>query len=337
MSTYYNPANPSKLSYDDCPEVVKDYLNYMLTIRGLSARTVNAYYVDLRTFFKYLVHARGIVSEDIDFDKIDISFIDISFVAQINKKEILEFLFYVTQNRANSAATRSRKISSLKGYFKYLCGRTGRLDKNPMDDIEMPSQKKRLPKYLTLDESITLLKNIQSDYIERDYCILTLFLNCGMRLSELVFLNNTDIKDDTIRVIGKGNKERIVYLNSACITALNDLLDANQKLENVQDKKALFVSKKTKKRLSARRVQQIVERCLDTAGLSEKGYSVHKLRHTAATLMYQHGGVDMLSLKEILGHVDVSTTQIYTHLDSAQLKKAAASSPLARIKKSQDK
>ena len=192
--------------------------------------------------------------------------------------------------------------------------------------------KKRLPKYLSLKEGMTLLQSVNSDFYERDYCILTLFLNCGMRLSELVNIRVTDIQDDgTIRIIGKGNKERLVYLNDACIKALHTLCIERAKIPNLQDKKALFVSKKTGKQLSARRVQQIVEKCLQAAGLSGKGYSPHKLRHTAATMMYQEGHVDMLALKEILGHAHVSTTEIYTHMATEQLREAVQSSPFAQV------
>lgn len=201
----------------------------------------------------------------------------------------------------------------------------------------MPVQKKRLPKYLSLDESLELLKSVESDFYTRDYCIITLFLNCGMRLSELVGLDVSDYKNDALRLIGKGNKERMVYLNCACTDAINALLDEIAILKNKKYTGALFISKRTGQRLTARRVQQIVSHCLQAAGLSGKGYSVHKLRHTAATLLYQHGKVDLLSLREILGHVDVSTTQIYTHLDSAQLKNAAKSSPLAHINSSGNK
>lgn len=337
MSTYINPINPRKHgNYDDCPPVVVEYLNYSETIRGLSPRTVNGYYIDLRTFFKFLILSRGLVPEDFQLDEIEINDynIDVSFIGKINKAEIYEFLYYVTRERSNSAATRARKLSSLKGFFRYLTSKTGQIKSNPVEDIESPNQKKRLPKYLSLDESVELLNNIQSDFYERDYCIITLFLNCGMRLSELVSINTTDIKGETIRIIGKGNKERIVYLNNACLEAVNALMDERSKISNLKDKDALFVSLRTGKRLSARRVQQIVNDCIKAAGLGDKGYSVHKLRHTAATLLYRYGHVDMLALKEMLGHADLSTTQIYTHLDTAELKNAAASSPLSNIKSS---
>lgn len=332
MSTYINASKPNQHgSYSDCPAVVTEYLLYSESIRGLSPRTVNGYYIDLRTFFKFIVWHRKLVPDDSVFEDISISDLDIDFIKKIDKSEIYEFLYYVTRERDNSAAARSRKLSSLRGFFKYLTNKTGQLERNPVDDIETPKQKKRLPKYLSLDESLELLKNIQSDFYERDYCMITLFLNCGMRVSELVSINTTDIKKDTLRVIGKGNKERTVYLNDSCQDAIDKLQKEISNMKNLKDEKALFVSKRTGKRLSVRRVQQIVEQALQTAGLAGKGYSVHKLRHTAATLMYQYGQVDMLALKEILGHVDVSTTQIYTHLDTKTLKEAAAASPLAQI------
>lgn len=338
MSTYINPLHPGRNNaYDDCPELVREYLKYSESIRGLSPRTVNAYYIDLRTFFKFLVFHRGGASidsapDDDGLETIEIKHLDLSFIQKIDKAEVYDFLYYVTRERANAAATRARKLSSLRGFFRYLTNKTGKLERNPVDDIETPKLKKRLPKYLTLEESKELLNNIQSDFFERDYCIITLFLNCGMRLTELVGININDVKDDTLRVIGKGNKERTVYLNEACIAAISLLMQARAKLPKLlPGEKAMFVSRKTGKRLSARRVQQLVTACLRAAGLDDKGYSVHKLRHTAATLMYQYGHVDMLALKEILGHADVSTTQIYTHLNTQQLKQAAAASPLSGI------
>jgi len=333
LSTYIDPRQPNKHGdYKDCPELVVRYLYDSETIRGLSPRTVNGYYIDLRTFFRFLMQAHGLVPADVSPDEIDIRRVDLDTIKSVTTSDIYEFLHYVTRERDNAPATRARKLSSLKGFYKYLCNKMKVLEINPTDDVETPALKKRLPKYLSLNEGVELLKNVQSDFYERDYCILTLFLNCGMRLSELVNINITDIHDDgTIRIVGKGNKERLVYLNDACNTALRRLCDERAKLPNLQDKKALFVSKHTGKRLSARRIQQIVDNCLKAAGLSGKGYSVHKLRHTAATLMYQEGHVDMLALKEILGHAHVSTTEIYTHMGTAQLRQAAQASPFAKL------
>lgn len=333
MSTYIDARHPNQHGdYKDCPPLVVRFLYDSETIRGLSPRTVNAYYIDLRTFFRFLKLHRGLVPADTPLDEIDVRDIELPFIRAVTTSEIYEYLHYVTRTRGNSPAARARKLSSLKGFFKYLCNKLKMLETNPADDVDTPALKKSLPKYLTLSEGVELLKNVQSDFYERDFCIITLFLNCGMRLSELVNIDLTDIRDDgTIRIVGKGNKERLVYLNDACLSSLRRLLDERRKMPNLQDKKALFVSRKTGRRLSARRVQQIVERSLRSAGLAGRGYSAHKLRHTAATLMYQEGGVDMLALKEILGHAHVSTTEIYTHMGTAQLKNAAQSSPFARL------
>lgn len=333
MSTYFDPRKPNAHGdYQDCPETVVHYLYDSEVIRGLSPRTVNGYYIDLRTFFRFLKCRRGLVPEGVELESITIKELDLDFVRTITPQDIYEFLYYVTRERDNAAATRARKLSSLKGYFKFLCNKQKLLTKNPTEDVDTPALKKRLPKYLSLEEGLELLKSVHSDFYERDYCILTLFLNCGMRLSELVNINLTDLNQDgTIRIVGKGNKERLVYLNNACTEALRSLCDERAKMEHLEDKKALFVSRKTGKRLSPRRIQQIVTGCLQAAGLAGKGYSVHKLRHTAATMMYQKGNVDMLALKEILGHAHVSTTEIYTHMGTQQLKKAAQASPFANI------
>ncbi len=333
MSTYINPNKPNiHTDYKDIPKDVTEFLYYSETIRGLSPRTINGYYIDLRTFFRYLSLKRGLVPPDTELDSIDVSNIDLPFIDEISKEEIYEFLYYITRQRSNSNATRARKLSSLKGFFRYMTVKSNKLSHNPTDDIETPAQKKRLPKYLSLEESLSLLKNLQTDWYERDYCIITLFLNCGMRLSELVGMDVNDIGTETIRIIGKGNKERMVYLNDACDFALKRYMESRAALLNLKEKNALFVSKKTGRRISARRVQQIVDQALQQAGLSGKGYSTHKLRHTAATLMYRFGDVDMLALKEILGHEHVSTTEIYTHISTEQLRDAAKATPLSSVK-----
>ena len=332
MSTYINPNKPNiHGDYKDVPKDVTEFLYYSETIRGLSPRTINGYYIDLRTFFRYLMLKRGLVDADTELESIDVSNIDREFITKISKEEIYEFLYYITRHRSNSNATRARKLSSLKGFFRYMTVKSNKLEHNPTDDIETPAQKKRIPKYLSLEESIELLKNIQSDWYERDYCIITLFLNCGMRLSELVGMDMNDIGNETIRIIGKGNKERMVYLNDACHFALKQYCDSRASLLNLKEKEALFISKRTGRRISARRVQQIVDHALQQAGLSGKGYSTHKLRHTAATLMYRFGNADMLALKEILGHEHVSTTEIYTHISTEQLRNAAQSTPLSTV------
>ena len=214
MSTYINPHKPGLRSdYSDMPALITEFLHYSETIRGLSMRTVNGYYIDLRTFCRFLMLHRGLVPADSDLNEINVSGIDLDFLKRVDKSEIYEFLYFVTRERSNASATRARKLSSLKGFFKYMTSKTGYLQRNPVEDLDAPAIKKRLPKYLSLDESIELLKNVQSESYERDYCIITLFLNCGIRLSELVGIQLSDIKADTLRVIGKGNKERMLYLN----------------------------------------------------------------------------------------------------------------------------
>lgn len=333
MSSYLNPAHPSRHApYTDVPKDVQDYLRYLETIINRSPRTVNGYYIDLRTFFRFLARYRSKDAAEQPLEQISVAGLDTDFIRAVTKEEIYEYLYYLSSQRQNQPAARARKLSSIKGFFHYMTAKAGILKIDPSEDISVPALRKALPKYLSLEESIDLLKNIQSDFYERDFCIITLFLNCGMRLSELVGIDMTDFKEDTIRIVGKGNKERLVYLNPACSDALRAYIDARAKLPNLRDKNALFVSKKTGKRLGNRRVEQIVSDCMRAAGLDGKGYSPHKLRHTAATLMYRHGDVDMLALKEILGHEHVSTTEIYTHINTQKLQDAANASPLSRMK-----
>ncbi len=319
--------------YSDCPKFLMDFLFYMQTIKGLSARTVEAYYIDMKLFLRYIYLKRNNFNSDILIDSIDISKLDISFLSGISQSDILSFLYYVMNERGNSAAARARKLSSLRGFYKYMTNKTNQLPYNPTDNIELPQNKKRLPKYLSLEQSMELLSNVETNFTSRDYCILVLLLNCGMRLSELVGIDISDIRDDTLRIIGKGNKERNIYLNSGCLNAIQDYLKERNTIVSPTVEPALFISQRHKTRLTPRSVQMIVEKCLKMAGLDGMGFSVHKLRHTAATLMYRSGGADMLALKEILGHEHVSTTEIYTHISNEELKKAAKSSPLSSFKK----
>ncbi len=328
MSTYVFSKNQN---FEDCPELVRTYLKYLLTHKDRSPRTVNAYYIDLRLLLKYIVQYRAGTLSDVIDDECDITHLDIDFFKSVTRSEVFDFLYFVLENRKNSVATRARKLSSFKGFFKYLTVSEGKLTHNPLKDIESAKPKKKIPKYLTLEESKELL-NVASHKGEREFCMLTLFLNCGMRLSELRDINISTISEDRIKVIGKGRKERFVYINGSCKDAIEKYLAKRAQIEKIIDSDALFLSDRTGKRLSARRLQQIVENAIKTAGLGDKGISVHKLRHTAATLLYQHGGADMLALKEILGHEHVSTTEIYTHISDEQLKKAATSSPLANFK-----
>lgn len=316
----------------EAPPVIREFLGYLGTIRGKSPKTVEEYYLDLRTFFRYIKQNRGLVAADTPFEKIDISDIDLDLIKTINLTQVFEYMNFLISERSNGTATRSRKVSSLRSFFRYLTNKTGKLKMNPVEELETPKQKKSLPRFLSLEQSLELLSKVEGKTRERDYCILILFLNCGMRLSELVGINLNDIhfSDCTVKITGKGNKERMIYLNEACIDAINRYLAVRPK-EALIDKNALFISGQ-RKRISPKTVQYLVKKYLAEIELGGPGYSVHKLRHTAATLMYQHGHVDIRVLKDILGHENLGTTEIYTHLSSDQMASAAASNPLSHVK-----
>lgn len=316
-----------------CPPVIRDFLTYNETIRGKSSRSVEGYYLDLQTFFRYILLIRGKVQKDTEFENISIESVDIALIKTITISDLYGFMVYCKEERQNGAASRARKTSTLRIFFKYLSVQTHQLETNPAELLESPKVKQSLPKHLTLEDSLELLNSVDGANKERDFCILTLFLNCGLRLAELCALNLSSISsEDTLTVIGKGNKERIVYLNSACVNAIKSYLAVrpNEGVK-VNDKNALFISR-NKKRISNKTVQHIVKTYLEKSGLGDMGYSTHKLRHTAATLMYQHGNVDIRVLKDILGHANLGTTQIYTHVSDTQIKKAVDSNPLANIK-----
>ena len=318
-------------SIAEASPVIKDYLLYMQTIKGKSPKTVDEYFSDIRTFFRFIKVSRGIVSASTPFEDIKVDDVDIELIKSVTLQDAYEFMNYLLRDRDNNASTRARKTSSLKSFFNYITVKKHLLDKDPIKELETPKRKKSLPKYLTLEQSIELLNAVDGKHKERDYCIITLFLNCGMRLSELVGLNVTDIRPDgTARILGKGNKERIIYLNSACINAITEYLKVRP-MDGVKDRNALFISAHLK-RMSPKTVQALVYKYLEKIGLDSQGYSCHKLRHTAATLMYQHGNVDIRILKEILGHENLGTTEIYTHLNTQQMENAANSTPLSKIK-----
>lgn len=321
-----------KIDKSENPDFLNDYIFYLKVVKGRSQRTIDEYYLDIRMFLRYIRMVKEDKYSDFNIEDIPIRDFDVNILKSLKLSDIYAYEFFLADERNNENFARARKTSAIRSLFTYLTKNVNVLEENPVNDIEMPAVKKALPKYLSLEESIRLLANINSDYPQRDYCILTLFLNCGMRLSELVGLNinHIDLKERRMRLLGKGNKERIVYINDACINAISDYLDVRE--DSPIEPNALFLSK-FKKRISKRRVQQIVEKCLKDASLDGMGYSTHKLRHTAATLMYQHGNVDTLVLKEILGHASISTTEIYTHIANKDLKNAADNSPLANLKK----
>ena len=324
------------INIEDNPGFLNSFLDYTATILNKSQNTVKEYNYDLNTFLKYILYHFKMTNEK-DLKQISIRNMSLETVSKITLDDIHSFLFYLTNTYNSKAATRARKVSSIRVFFNYLCNKAGLIEKNPAQNLETPKLDKRIPKYLTLDDSKKLLEAVNDmDYRnkERDYAIITLFLNCGMRLSELVGINIKDINfnDQKLNVIGKGNKERTIYLNSACMNAVNKYL-AVRPHDNVKydSKDALFLSER-RERISNRTVQYIVKQELKRAGLDTNKYSVHKLRHTAATLMYKYGNVDIRALQELLGHESISTTEIYTHVDNSQIRNAVESNPLANIK-----
>ena len=318
---------------NSCPPVIRDFLTYSETIKGKSSRSVEGYYLDLQTFFRYILISRGIEDPNTEFKKISIQNVDINLIKTITISDLYAFLVFCKEERNNGPASRARKTSTLRIFFKFLSNNTHQLENNPAELLESPKIKQSLPKHLTLEDSLELLNSVDGPNKERDYCILTLFLNCGLRLSELCGLNLSSVASDgTLTVIGKGNKERMVYLNDACITAISNYLKVrpNDGVPS-NEKNALFISR-NRRRISPKTVQHIVKTYLEKSGLGNMGYSTHKLRHTAATLMYQHGNVDVRVLKDILGHANLGTTQIYTHVSDKQIKRAVDSNPLAGVK-----
>ncbi|MBQ5663540.1 MAG: tyrosine recombinase XerC [Bacteroidaceae bacterium] len=316
---------------DIFPSYAVEFLNYYSVIKNRSDLTVTEYANDLLTFFRFLKVIRGLANKDIPFEEINVDDLSLDLVSSVTLTDAYMFLVYCKDNRGNNERTRARKATTLRNFYKYLSVQKRLINDNPLQELDSPKLKKTLPKYLTLDESLALLEAVDGKFRERDYCIITLFLNCGLRLSELVSLNLSDIRtNNTIVVTGKGNKERTIYLNQACIDAINAYLPFRL-IDGVKDKNALFISRQ-KGRISPKTIQYIIKNTLEKAGLGDRELSTHKLRHTAATLMYQYGDVDVLAIKEILGHESLSTTQIYTHIMDEQLKKAAESNPLSSVK-----
>ncbi len=323
----------------ESPEIIRKFLMYHETIKGHSKKTVDEYFLDLRTFFRYLKISRGLVNRDTAFDEISIMDVDLEFIKSVTLSDIYDFLSFLSRDREKhpgshhveyglNAASRARKIATIRSFYKYLYAKEKLIEENPVKDLDSPKLIKSLPRYLTLEESVRLLSSVDGKNRERDYCILTLFLNCGLRISELVGLDITSVSEDSLRVLGKGGKERIVFLNDACIRAIKDYLAVRNQVST--NTPALFISSR-RERISKSTVHDLVKKHLAAAGIDSTKYSAHKLRHTAATLMLQNG-VDVRTLQELLGHEHLNTTQIYTHVESESLRDAARRSPLSEFR-----
>ena len=330
--------------YSDCPQILRDFLTYHETIKGQSQLTISEYYLDLRMFLRFMKLMRCDMPIHTKLDEIDIRDIDIHFIESIRTSDLFDFLSYLANDRTVnpessvpeygiSPASRARKLSSVKSFFKYLTVRTKQLTENPAADLEYPKLRKSLPKYLTLEQSAALLKAVSGQNQERDYAILMLFLSCGIRRSELVGLNLSDVYEDRIRVVGKGNKERFVYFGSSCRKAIDAYLPIRHKMV-LSDNRALFGSRNSN-RISTDAVHALVKKAFLKAGLDASQFSAHKLRHTAATMMLS-GGVDVKTVQEVLGHENLNTTQIYTHIENTELKIAAEANPISKLKLTED-
>ena len=314
----------------EAPPVLRDFLVYHETIQGHSRRTVDEYYLDLRNFFRFLKQSKHLVSPDVPMDNISIDDADLALVRDVTLTDIYSYMNYLSRDRGLNNTSRARKVATIRSFYKYLTNKAKLLETNPVQDLDSPRLKKSLPKYLNLEESMDLLDSVDGKNAVRDYCILTLFLNCGLRISELVGLNKTDVRGDQLRVLGKGNKERMLYLNDACQRSLEDWLTQRDVIAPA-DQNALFVTLQNRRRISTAAVHKLVKKHLTAAGLDSTQYSSHKLRHTAATLMLQNG-VDVRTLQEVLGHDHLNTTQIYTHVDNEDLRAAAKANPLGGAK-----
>ena len=326
----------------DAPPILRDFLVYHETIQGHSRRTVDEYFLDLRNFFRFLKLDKGRVARNTPLDQISIDDVDLELVSSVTLSDVYSYMNYMSRDRivhpnspdahsGLSAPARARKVAAIRSFYKYLTNKAKLLSENPVQDLDSPHLKKSLPRYLDLEESVSLLDHVDGANQARDYCILTLFLNCGLRISELVGLNVTDVRGNQLRVLGKGNKERMLFLNEACQSALEDWLTERSMLTLV-DQNALFVTLQNRRRISRAAVHKLVKKHLAAAGLDSTQYSAHKLRHTAATLMLQNG-VDVRTLQEVLGHDHLNTTQIYTHVDNDDLRTAARANPLGKVKK----
>ena len=320
---------------NDIPDILMEFLEYHSTVRGHSDRTIAAYYTDLKILFRYLKIRRRLVPRDTPFHEIDITDVDLDFIRATKIEELYRYQSFSPESAQTlSAASRCRRTSSVKSFFNYLCNKRHLLERNVTQELDMPKRQASLPRYLEESDCERLLNVCDGPYGERDYCILMLFMSCGLRVSELVGLNVTDVYDDHLRVLGKGNKERVVFFGEGCREAIDDyLMVRNVEKVDEKDKNALFISQKNC-RFGVRGVQQMLDKKLKMAGLDASRYSPHKLRHTAATLMLKNG-VDTRALQEVLGHSNLNTTQIYTHLDNAALHEAAMANPIGRKHKSE--
>ncbi len=328
MSTYINPNNPKPLKYEDCPPLLGRFVRHMLTMRNLAPRSVNSYYIDIWLFLRFYARLSGFVQENTPLDEIFVENMSDEIICNVTSEDITAFLFFLADDRQNSARTRAHKLSSLNAFYKYILNTEQLIEENPCNGIDaFIGRRSQQPIYLTVDQSKQLLESVSGEFPERDFCIIVLFLSCGMRLSELTGINLDDISESRIKLRGKGRKERTAFLNELCMRALRNYLAVRNEIPDIIDEKALFISKRTLRRMGARGIEKMLAKQLAKADLTYTGCTPHKLRHSAATQLLQ-GGASVLELAAILGHESMATTQIYTHLQPQTLQDAVNNAPL---------
>lgn len=321
--------------FELAPSPMCDFLEYLISIKGKSPKTVHEYFLDLRTFHRFLCLRFRLVPQNTVFEEIDIFQINLDLIKKVNLSDLHAFISFIDKERDNANRTKARKVACLKSFYRYLYSIMNMVSEDPAAKLETPKASKRLPIHLSLEQSKALLESIDGQNKERNFAIIMIFLNCGVRLSEIVSIDLNNYKDETLTVIGKGNKERTIYLNTACIASIEEYLKVRP-IPIAGHEQAMFLSNR-RTRISQRAIQHLVEKYLIAAGLGDKNFSPHKLRHTAATLMYQYGNVDIVALQDILGHESVATTQIYTHINNERLKQAVKSNPLSTFMDDKEK
>lgn len=312
-----------KINLENNPNILNEFLLYLMNVKNYSIRTIQEYKLDLKIFLKFILIYKEI---NIEFKEITIF-----TILQINHEDILAFLVYMNYKKNNCSSTRNRRIASIKSFFKWLYVQNPAIKKeNPAINIHKATCHYRLPKYLTLEEAKKIQnifnENNSKNYI-RNNCIIHLFLSTGIRLSELINIDiaNIDFDNKTIRVWGKGNKQRTVCISEYCKNMLLEYLNT-RKIDNNLNQ-PLFISSQNK-RISKSSIEYICQKAYKLMGLEDKEYTVHTLRHTAATIVYRHANNDILVVKEFLGHTSLVATEIYTHIHNNDLKEAMERHPL---------
>ncbi|WP_392889957.1 tyrosine-type recombinase/integrase [Eubacterium limosum] len=319
--------------------LIDEFLSYSANVKGCTNTTIKVYAFELIIFFRYLVAIKnGVKPSEISNYKIYIGIISVDDIAKLGIDDIYNFLSYCEWYRNNKAMSRSRKIATIKSFFNYYNFERRLLPSNILRDVKWPKIDKKNAKSLTLEESQRFLSAISGKHKVRDYAIACIFLYTGLRVSEVINIRLTDIKDHFLCVSGKGQTQRKIFIPNPCLEAINEYIKIRQLIYAKEAGNYLFISQKMKP-ISARTILSMIKRTADKAGLNADEISPHVLRHTAASLMYE-GGADILSLQKILGHENVSTARIYPHPDEERIIGAMTCNPLCegelKIKNKED-